>query len=49
MTTKKMFSTTVAPTTPATVAPAMFARNRPSMATVPADAGRIAFRPLPPA
>ena len=46
---KKMFSTTVAPARPATVEPSMFVRNRPSMATVPADAGRMAFRPFPPA
>ncbi len=39
----------VAPTRPATVDPAMLARNRPSMATVPADAGRIELRPTPPA
>ena len=46
---KKMFSTTVAPSRPGTVAPLMFVRNSPSIATVPADAGRNAFRPLPPA
>ena len=46
---KKMFSTTVAPTRPATVDPRMLVRKRPSIATVPAEAGRIAFSPFPPA
>ena len=46
---KKMFSTTVAPSTPATVEPLIDVRNSPSIATVPADAGRIAFSPFPPA
>ena len=48
-TTKKMFCTSVAPTRPATVDPAMALRYRPSIATVPADAGRIELRPAPPA
>ena len=49
MTPKKMFSTTVAPTRPGTVAPLILARNRPSIATVPAEAGRNALSALPPA
>ncbi len=48
-TAKKMFSTIVAPTSPATVEPGILLRKSPSMATVPADAGRIAFSPTPPA
>jgi hypothetical protein len=49
MTMKKTFWTIVAPTSPATVDPSMFARKSPSIVTVPAEAGRIAFRPTPPA
>ena len=44
-----MFCTTVAPTRPLTVEPAIEVRKKPSIATVPAEAGRIAFRPFPPA
>jgi hypothetical protein len=46
---KKRFSTTVAPTRPLTVEPSIDVRKNPSMATVPADAGRMPLSALPPA
>ncbi len=45
---KKAFCTTPAPTTPSTVEPRISARRRPSIATVPACAGKIAFSAMPP-
>ena len=49
MTAKKMFSTTVAPTRPGDGRAGDIGAEEPSIATVPADAGRIAFSPFPPA